>query len=102
LENDGNAGFTNVESVAARTLYNDSNEAFIGDRLSSKTGETQMTEDEYWGELKKNGILGGRRLTEKNYLATSRDNEPLTVADPTEMTPEDRAEAAARTISLWG
>jgi hypothetical protein len=61
-----------------------------------------MTEDEYWGALKAQGIVPGPRLTDRNFSATNRDNVPLTVADPSKLTPADRVEAAERTIAIWG
>ncbi|HAE29115.1 MULTISPECIES: hypothetical protein [Hyphomonas] len=46
---------------------------------------------DYWAALRVLGLRGATRLSEENYLMTTRENDTVTVKDPSKLTPVERA-----------
>jgi hypothetical protein len=71
--------------------------------MSEETGGEALTAEGYWALLRSAGIerlqslAGGRR-----WMARNRHNQPFTVRDPDDLTPEQRRDIADDIIAING
>jgi hypothetical protein len=89
---------------AARDLGADEDEGRWTDRLKKLIGMgSGLTSSGYWAKLRAAGIAPVRRLpNSQNWMARNRAGENPVVRDPSDMTPDERADAADYYIGLYG